>query len=458
MRKFYIGLGLVFLLTGASLAQGENFDNLTISGYLRNETATHLYDLDTLMKIQNTLQLGMEYRFNDNFQLFMIVRKFYDSVFDAQDKYEAVGSELCTNKTSSWLREVYLDIFTEKVDIRLGKQQVVWGTADGVRVLDRVNPADMRNAYLDDPVDYRIPLWMLKVEYAPTINGALQFLVIPDFETNYSAPAGSPFTYRVAEIGARNAALFPGTIDWQEEKPKDGMDSSQIGVRWLDMLPNGLEYSINYLHGYDYSPAVYTLGMTPPGPPGPGSTLHLMRKYERTEMYGASFTKAINSGALAGLSIRGEFAYIQDEPVPYGTDGTSRGMTHVDRYNYVLGFDKYLWANTLFSYQFIQFINSKDREKGFCLLNEATLGKADKIETMMTLKIARSFLHERLKPEILIIYGLNNDWKISPKVVFELRDYLFLTAGLHLFDGKPSHLYGEFVDHDQVYVKVEYGF
>ncbi|MEA3422091.1 MAG: DUF1302 family protein, partial [Acidobacteriota bacterium] len=178
MKKFYIGLGLVFLLMGATSAQGENFDNLTISGYLRNETATHLYDLDTLMKIQNTLQLGMEYRFNDNFQLFVIVRKFYDSVFDAQDKYEAVGSELCTNKTSSWLREVYLDIFTEKVDIRLGKQQVVWGTADGVRVLDRVNPADMRNAYLDNPVDYRIPLWMLKVEYAPTINGTLQLLVV----------------------------------------------------------------------------------------------------------------------------------------------------------------------------------------------------------------------------------------------------------------------------------------
>ena len=81
-----------------------------------------------------------------------------------------------------------------------------------MRILDRVNPADMRNAYLDDPVDYRIPLWMLKVEYAPTINGVLQFLVIPDFEANYSAPAGSPFTYRVAEIGARNAELFPARL------------------------------------------------------------------------------------------------------------------------------------------------------------------------------------------------------------------------------------------------------
>ncbi|MCK4245138.1 MAG: hypothetical protein KAX20_05880, partial [Candidatus Omnitrophica bacterium] len=237
MRKIYIGFGLVFLLIGASLAQGEDFDKLTISGYFRNETTTHLQELETLMKIQNTFQLEAEYRFNDNLHLFGIVRKFYDHVFDVESSYEAVGSELCTNKGNSWLRELYLDILTERLDIRLGKQQVVWGTADGVRVLDRVNPADMRNAYLDDPVDYRIPLWMLKVEYAPTINGVLQFLVIPDFEANYAAPAGSPFTYRVAEIGARNAAAFPGTVDWQEEKPKDGINSSQIGVRWLDMLP-----------------------------------------------------------------------------------------------------------------------------------------------------------------------------------------------------------------------------
>jgi len=52
------------------------------------------------------------------------------------------------------------------------------------------------------------------------------FLVIPDFEANYSAPAGSPFTYRVAEIGARNAAAFPGTVDWQEEKPR--MESTVV--------------------------------------------------------------------------------------------------------------------------------------------------------------------------------------------------------------------------------------
>jgi len=115
MKKVCVGLGLMlFLLIGTSLAHGENFDNFTISGYLRNETATHLYDVDTLMKIQNTLQLGMEYRFNDNLQLFMLVRKFYDPVFDIEDKYKAVGDQLRTNTGNSWLREIYLDIFTEK--------------------------------------------------------------------------------------------------------------------------------------------------------------------------------------------------------------------------------------------------------------------------------------------------------------------------------------------------------
>ncbi len=457
MRKIYIGFGLVFLLIGASLAQGEDFDKLTISGYFRNETTTHLQELETLMKIQNTFQLEAEYRFNDNLHLFGIVRKFYDHVFDVESSYEAVGSELCTNKGNSWLRELYLDILTERLDIRLGKQQVVWGTADGVRILDQVNPADSRNAYSDDPVDYRIPLWMLKTEYAPTTNGVLQFLLIPDFEPNCSAPAGSPFAYRVAEISAAGMAYLRtlGTIELEEEVPEDGLNSSKVGLRWLDILDNGLEYTINYLHGYDHSPAYYYLGAT--GTPS-DMVFHYCKKYERTEMLGGSFTKGINTGSLQGLTIRGEFAYIHDEPVPYGTDGASEGITHIDRYNYVLGFDRYFWTNVLFSYQFIQFINSQDEVDGYCLLNEATLGMADQIETMMTLKVAKSFLHERIKPEIVIIYGLNNDWKISPKVQFEMRDNLLLTAGIHFFEGRDEHLYGEFADHDQIYLQVEYGF
>ena len=48
------------------------------------------------------------------------------------------------NKPIEWrLREMYIDFFTKKMDIRIGKQQIIWGQADGVFITDVVTPKDL---------------------------------------------------------------------------------------------------------------------------------------------------------------------------------------------------------------------------------------------------------------------------------------------------------------------------
>jgi len=41
-------------------------------------------------------------------------------------------------------REIYFDIYTENFQFRIGKQQVIWGESDGLRLMDCINPQDMR--------------------------------------------------------------------------------------------------------------------------------------------------------------------------------------------------------------------------------------------------------------------------------------------------------------------------
>ena len=69
-----------------------------------------------------------------------------------------------------WLREFYVDatvpIKDDRLSIRLGKQQVIWGRTDLFRVLDIINPVDYsRNNIYDELEDIRIPMWILKTEY-----------------------------------------------------------------------------------------------------------------------------------------------------------------------------------------------------------------------------------------------------------------------------------------------------
>ena len=46
------------------------------------------------------------------------------------------------------LREAYIDLETNGYSIRAGKQQVVWGTADGMKLLDAINPTDYSKRFL----------------------------------------------------------------------------------------------------------------------------------------------------------------------------------------------------------------------------------------------------------------------------------------------------------------------
>ena len=63
-----------------------------------------------------------------------------------------------------YLRELYLDYTVEEIKFRLGKQQLVWGTADGIKLLDIVNPTDYREFSQNTQEDARIPVWMLSAE------------------------------------------------------------------------------------------------------------------------------------------------------------------------------------------------------------------------------------------------------------------------------------------------------
>ena len=201
MRKsialFIVGACLL-LLTGANAAQASLslLDNkLTLSGFLKNETAYNPNHDREFMKIENTFQLEAEYMFNDNLSFFTIFRYFYDNAFDVNPLFEDVRRPLHRTRGTDWLRECYVNYESPSLDVRIGKQQVVWGTADGIKIMDVVCPTDQREFLLDNFADSRIPRWMLKLEYSPKVNGTLQFLFIPDFATDYYAPPGSPFTY-----------------------------------------------------------------------------------------------------------------------------------------------------------------------------------------------------------------------------------------------------------------------
>ena len=83
------------------------------------------------------------------------------------------------------LREAYVDTtYQDNWAIRAGKQQTVWGTADGMKLLDAINPTDYSELAQNQMEDSRIPIWMVNAERANDDGSNFQF-ILSEAKSNY---------------------------------------------------------------------------------------------------------------------------------------------------------------------------------------------------------------------------------------------------------------------------------
>ena len=100
-------------------------------------------------------------------------------------KYD--GNESYTQRDA--LREAYVDAEVNDWSIRAGKQQVVWGTADGMKLLDTINPTDYSEMAQNQMEDSRIPVWMLNAE-TQTEDGKSYQVVVSEAKSHKIAGIG----------------------------------------------------------------------------------------------------------------------------------------------------------------------------------------------------------------------------------------------------------------------------
>ena len=138
-----------------------------VTGYVQNDTVFRLRDggqslhgpdpavgpqdgLDSgdLYLFRNTFQLEATWDFLDNLTLFGIYRGVYDGAMDLNSDYEdnikdAGASHRRDNlKKENEIRELYVDLDVGNWRFRVGKQQWMWGEADGLRMADIINPLE----------------------------------------------------------------------------------------------------------------------------------------------------------------------------------------------------------------------------------------------------------------------------------------------------------------------------
>ena len=194
--KLYISILSATLLSSLSYAETEVTGKLTIehSSYTRNGSTIGDYGTTTMntsgsshmasttsTPVHNTEEFKSE--INGRIYIDGVLNESngdtYHVELQAFSDPEAPGeyrdNESYTQRDA--LREAYVDTSLDDWLVRAGKQQVVWGTADGMKLLDMINPTDFSEMAQNQMEDSRIPVWMINADRALEDGGNFQFIV-----------------------------------------------------------------------------------------------------------------------------------------------------------------------------------------------------------------------------------------------------------------------------------------
>jgi len=335
------------------------------------------------------------------------------------------------------LRELYIETSIGRSFLTIGKQQVVWGKADGLKVLDVVNPQEWREFILDDFDDARIPLWSINSEI-PIDDVTLQLLWLPDQTYHEYAEGDDAYRFTSPLLVPQpppGVAVSMQAID----RPDRALQDADWGAR-LSTFWNGWDLTFNYLHHYDDRPVLFRqLSTTPNGP-----VATITPRYQRSQLIGSSF-----SSAFGDLTLRGEVGYTVDRYISTNAINDTDGVVKTDELSYVLGLDWFGLSDTLISTQLFQ----------SQLSNHLPGMLRDERDTTMTLLVKRDFSNETVTAELLWLHNLDlDDGLARPKVTYQMNDNTTLWLGADIFYGDQQGLFGQFKERDRMVTAVEIAF
>ena len=463
-RLITLGLfmSMLFLCFLGIAREASCIGGFDINGFLRLRSAVRTHSPNDVMKMESTFQTQIDKRFTDKLSARVILRYFYDSVFDI-DKDHGYGAvhNARQNLQDTWslayhdfVREAFLDYQPRKdTFFRIGKQIVVWGKTDGFRLLDVVNPIDYRDWTIPEWEDKLIPLWMVRAEFNPTRSSNFQVLWIPEYQPTTVPYPFTPMSFRAIDIFQQLANdlhfdYYPNLYD-DANKPALTMENSSVGVKWYQQIGQ-LGYSLNYMYKWTDVPHVK--------PQIHDGVFRYNQTPDRVNLFGGSFD--YNFNCLLGLEqlvFRGEFAYYLNDTV-YGAARPDWSVDYQkDRFDFVLGLDKYFFVDYWVSLQyFCQTIC--DWKKNDALTNIA-LGYVDPVENALTLFVMKDYFQEKINVEALYYWHDDGDMWLRPRVKWEaIGSKLWVILGGNMFWGHKTTFAGEHSQNDQVTLELKYMF
>lgn len=362
--------------------------------------------------------LFLEYNdiYMDNIKVRINMKSFYDAMYDIRGKKEFTDDEYSELQNEVELYDAYIESsINENLDVKFGRQVVVWGRSDTLRATDILNPIDNRRPGMVDIKDLRLPETMLKFDYFFSNNWRLTPILILEQRFTKTIPFGSVFY-------PKNYPEFPN--DKKYTDPGYALSlSKEFEYLDISLYTSRIRNPDGYVNYDDSSPEV---------------------KHEYIDMGGGAINIVKDSWLF-----KSEFAYIDKlkfTTVPYDLFSSTK---------FLLGSEYSGPNNTLISYDFMY---TKIGNYSTTLKSEPVPVEEDSYQHAF--RINSDFKNNTIKLNYLIVVNgeiLNEGGYQRAWVEYELRDAINVNIGI--VDYLPGSVYYDSIsNNDLIFSEITYSF
>jgi hypothetical protein len=352
-----------------------------------------------------------------------------DPVYAASDFYP---SDVRRDQRANFLlRETYVDIPVAGLELRLGKQNIVWGEMVGLFFADVVSARDQRDFILPEFEIIRIPQWAMRAEYFGG-NYHLEAIWLPYPEVDRIGKPGAEFYPVQAPPPEGFQQRFENPVE-----PPHTVSNSNVGLR-ASTVRSGWDVSLFYYRSTDVNPTFYREVLL-----GPEPTVVFTPRHERIWQVGGTLGKDLGATVL-----KAEVIYASGRKFNVTRLDEPTGVVAQDTLDYVVGLDFTLGSTTRLNVQYFQ-RHFYDHDADLIFeRNEPG------ITLLLSSKIAGNW-----EPEILVIQSLNrSEGLLRPRLGWIPERNWRVVFGVDVFTGPPTGFFGRFDGNDRVYVEVRRDF
>jgi len=362
-----------------------------------------------------------------------------DGVAEARLRYGVQG-DLQQNFVD--LREAYVNTYLGPIDLRLGKQIIVWGRADILNPTNNLTPNDLR---IRSPIEDDRRIGNV---------GARMFLRLSPVRLEgvwmpMYVPSELPQVYLPEFVNF-------GTPVYPSNNLKNGIMAGRLHLELASF-----EASVSYLHGYAPLPGLTLTGLT--FDPTTPSVLVSRTAYKH-QVVGIDFSTAL--GDIA--AIRGEAAYRRpydyqnriyaphpDLQYALGADHTFGSVSVIVQYlgRYVFDWEKQAGAATELDPNVLKMTPAEGEtyrasytdtiNAQLAKTNQILFTQTARVQHLATLRIEWITAHDTLSLSAVgMVNVTTKEWLASPKIGYRMSDSLTAYLGAEILTGPKDTLFG----------------